>query len=85
MLKKTLLATTIVTFGATAAFAEGGNATKPMKPKMTAEQIETYSTMQHEATGSSAGIVLPLVLLFLVACAVACGGGGKSYMYYPNT
>ena len=88
MLRQTLLATTIVTFASTAAFAEGGNTTQPLTPKMTAEQIETYSTAGHEGatTAISNGALMALIIIFM-ACAVACGKGSSSMAGYmmPDT
>ena len=82
MFKKTLLATTIVAFTSTTAFAEGGNTT----PRMTAEEIATYSTQSAEEVALSAGAVLPVFLAFLMICAVACGRGGGNpyYMMLPS-
>ena len=81
MLRKTLLATTIVTFASTAAFAEGGNTTQPLTPKMTAEEIETYSSAGHlgATTAISNGVLMALIIIFMT-CAVACGGKGSSSM-----
>ena len=74
MLRKTILAVTVASFASTAAFAEGGNPT----PRMTAEEIETYSTQSAEFVGVSNGIVLPFFILVLIL--IALGGGGSNNM-----
>ncbi|WP_050931240.1 hypothetical protein [Aestuariivita boseongensis] len=68
MLKNSLLAASLA-FVAPAAFAETDNAA----PRMTADQIETFSTQSADLQGSSAGVILPLMLLILVAAAVTGG------------
>ena len=68
LFKKTLFVTAVAALTSTSAFA----GTAADTPRMDAGQIETISTAD-SLQGSSAGVILPLMLLILVAAAVSGG------------
>ncbi|WP_050931235.1 hypothetical protein [Aestuariivita boseongensis] len=80
MLKNLLLATTLASFGSTAALA----GEKAPQPRMTAEEIETFSTQSADFQGSSSGIVLPLFLMTIIIIALVGGGDYRPMRIVPE-